>query len=149
MSRVSFQVTSGRGEVLCGLDQGSQVSGGGAAASPQEGGHGGQLRHLGGVVRRGHVVDGLSPLTPGQARVGLEEEGDRGGLPQLAEYRGHLLGAQAAVETDDVHPQPFQQATAAWGEPPVRSFPLPSKMRLARMGRLQFSLAATTAAFIS
>ena len=31
----------------------------------------------------------------------------------------------------------------------MRSFPLPSKMRLARMGRSQFSLAATTAAFIS
>ena len=104
-----------QGEVLCGLDQGSKVGGGGAAASPQEGGHGGQLRHLGGVVCRGHVVDGLSPLTPGQARVGLEEEGDRGGLPQLAEYRGHLLGAQAAVETDDVHPQPFQQGHCGLG----------------------------------
>ena len=46
-------------------------------------------------------------------------------------------------------PSPSSSATAARGEPPVRSFPVSSKIRLARMGRSQFSLAARTAAFIS
>ena len=46
-------------------------------------------------------------------------------------------------------PKPSNRATAPRGEPPVSSLPLPSKIRLAKMGRLLFSLAATTAAFIS
>ena len=46
-------------------------------------------------------------------------------------------------------PRPSNRATAARGEPPVSSLPLSSKMRLARMGRSLFSLAASTAAFIS
>ena len=45
----------------------------------------------------------------------LEEEGDRGGLPQLAEYRGHLLGPRPQLRPMTSTPSPSSRATAAWG----------------------------------
>ena len=73
MSRVSFQVTSGRGRSFVAWIRAARWAGW-CRTPPQEGGHGSQLRHLGGVIRRGHVIDGLPPAA-GQAGVGLEKEG--------------------------------------------------------------------------
>ena len=86
--------------------------GGGAAASPG-GWPWGQSAIWAACSPPGSRRRRSFPLTRGRPGLG---GGDRGGCPQLAEHRGHFLGAQAAVETDDVHPS-LSRATAAWGSP--------------------------------
>ena len=59
------------------------------------------------------------------------------------------LGPRPQLMPSTSTPRPSSRPTAARGEPPVSSLPVASKMRLAKIGRSQFSFAASTAAFIS
>ena len=98
-----------QGDVPGGLNKGFQMGGGSAAAAAHHRGHRGQGEHLGGVGLGVHVVDRLAPFASGQARVGLEEQRGGGIRPEGLKHRGHLLGAQAAVDAEDVHPQALHQ----------------------------------------
>ena len=72
--------------------------GGAAAASQGLGPRLGDLLHPAGELLRPHVEDGAALLLPGQAGVGVHQNGQGGELPQPPGEGQHLLGPQAAVE---------------------------------------------------
>ena len=61
-----------------------------------------------GELLRGHVVDGLAVLQAGQARVGLDHDGQMGVAEDLLQYGAQFAGTGGAVDADGVRPQAGQ-----------------------------------------
>ena len=68
------------------------------------------LFHPGGKSLRVNIIDCSAVLRAGQAGIGIDEDGDGGGLRQSPDDRNHLFGSQTAVDAQSVHPQTFQQS---------------------------------------
>ena len=104
------------GDPFCGLDQGGQVGGGGAARPPQESGHGGQLRHLGGVVCRGHVVDGLSLSSlRGRPALGWRRRGTEAASHSWRNTGAISWGPRPQLRPMTSTPSPSSRATRPGG----------------------------------
>ena len=57
---------------------------------------------------RSHVVDGLAVLQAGQARVGLDHDGQMGVAEDLLQYGAQFAGTGGTVDADGVRPQTGQ-----------------------------------------
>ncbi len=61
-----------------------------------------------GELLRSHVVDGLAVLQAGQARVGLDHDGQMGVAEDLLQYGAQFAGTGGTVDADGVRPQTGQ-----------------------------------------
>ena len=95
--------------LLRGVDSAADVFRGGAAAASQYvGAVGRYVRHEGGELLCGHVVDRLAVLAAGKPGVRVHDDGDACRGRKAWHKRRHLLRSQRAIHAERRHAEPLK-----------------------------------------